>query len=164
MTTLFTKKQVREILRLLKVQRNERPVFSFIHVDDNGYLEFTDSYQLHRSKDPIMFEAAGKYVPFETLEKWYKLAKARDTLTTDELLEMMITENEANVKYPNTARLMPTETAAVDEIGFHQGNLSMFMGIMGNEFIKMNFIGKMRGMTSENELFKGLLLPVRTYD
>ncbi len=160
---IWNKKQVMHIRNLLKVNEDKRPIFSRIHIDTEGYIEFTDSYQAHRSKEPIMAaHEVSRFIHLDDLIVWYKLASTRDYITVDTINE--IAKDTDGMVYPNLERLMNNDTCAIEKIALNVKNLTTFMNIVGDEALRMEFTGEMRQVKSYNKLFKSVLLPVRVFD
>lgn len=158
--TVFTKKQLGYVLKLLKKNLNNRGALSTLIISREGYLSFMDNYQLHTSKEPL-FEKLDHYrnIEYEYLLHWYKLHTSKDELKTDKLKDMIIIdEHKFDV---NIERLIPTESQSIDSIGFSVKYMELFNGIIGTETIKYNFYGELSPIKAENDLFESILMPVK---
>lgn len=80
----LSKRQVRGIYDILKqAERKGRLRFVNLWVQD-GYTYATDTHTMVRIKTT---EASDGVVPFEAVEKWYKLASAKDFMTIDFIID-----------------------------------------------------------------------------
>ena len=78
----LTKKQVNNIIKVLKTGEKRRSIFKNIQGTNEGWA-ITDSHQAYYFNTG--HDNSGKIIKFDTLEVWYKLASAKDTLDLDTL-------------------------------------------------------------------------------
>lgn len=157
---IWNKKQVGAVLKVLKYHLNTRPSLSNVNITSEGYLEFSDGYQAHRTLEPIIeYQGEEKmHIKIEDLQKWYKLASGKDTFKVRHALEVM---SEDDTQYPDLSRLLKgVEPVAITHIKLNTKNLKMFLDIVGEDVL-FEFTGEMRFVRTVNDMFLSILLPMR---
>ena len=146
----LTKKQVMNIVKLLKASRNNS--LKDVQGTRNGWA-ITDSYQAY------LFETGtdntDKIIKFETIETWYKLASAKDLLELDQL-ESENGKTTDIMSFFNNDQLVDINNFYLDAT-----KLATAQAICGTDFIDVNVYRSSMYRINEDEKIKGLVLGAR---
>lgn len=153
---IWTRQQVRQILMLLRSTKNAHLRNIYIR---NGYIQFTNAYQAHISKKPLIDHTDNMIIKYDDLDVWYKLAKTKDVIDTDIISELMV---KTDYNFPPIKRFFEDKEEKLDHITFNKKEMFLFTNIIGEDNIKLKFTGELKPIHSENKHFKSILLPVRT--
>lgn len=130
---MLNKKQAKAILDLLKSKDlNTRPVLQHICIKDHKWYA-TDGYVLVGG---TIKADDNKMVDWQTLERWYKLANAKDTL---DLSELEADEMYATSQYPDIDRLFSgwSTTDNVLELRYNLTLISEACKLLDNQSVKI---------------------------
>ena len=139
---VFNKKEIQGFLKNLSKDET-RPALCDVYVDTkNKNLVATDGYTMvviavdwdKKFKDIESTSYSGYYIPAKTLSDWCKLHKTKDTITSDELAEMVELKD---YKYPDYERLFTNfeKMEKVSSNKFDMSLMSRFSDIIPNALI-----------------------------
>ena len=132
----LSKRQVKGILDTLKQQRQFRPALSTMRLR-NGYLYLTDGYILIRMS--IEDTHTDLEIPYNKLERWYKLAGTSDKLDEIMLIDPTLCNSENEYQYPEIEKLyeLKEDGAKKDELVFDTEKLDRISRILGTNQVKI---------------------------
>ena len=156
---ILSKKQIRVLLDTMK-GGNER--FKVVFVE-YGFLYVTNAYYIIRVKvEGLPVEGV---IEFNALEVWYKLASARDYLSTEDLIKLI---GPKSTNFPSMKNVFPegwggepsVRTIAIDSLFF-----SIISRIFDQGILQLSFgdtpLNGIKIRSSKYEHIEAYLLPVR---
>lgn len=153
----LTKKQVNNMIKVLKTGEKRRSMFKNIQGTNEGWA-ITDSYQAYYFNTGD--DNSGKIIKFDTLEVWYKLASAKDTLELDTLKSEEGETMDLLQVFKNASN-----DEKVNNVYLNAEFLNTAQLICGTDFIDIKIYGG--GMTfliNAEEDIKGLVLGARKHN
>jgi hypothetical protein len=140
---MLNKSQVRSFLEVISSDES-REVLTYAYIDlykGRPVLVATNSYILAAIYLPDeLKEHVGKFISRADITRWYKLAKAKDMLGANDLLEMA--SGDKPFKYPDWQRLIdsqeeqgPERSGATDKISFDAKYAMTLQSLAGQQLV-----------------------------
>lgn len=135
---MITKKQVKAILDLFKEPNiKHRDNFRYVRfnkVNDEQCLELTNSYIAVRLNFEFDESLMDKYVSINHLEKWYKLASAKDILTKSDFSEINENHLRSDEQFPSLDSIFNQEPRESAGAALSAKRLEMMSRILDSDF------------------------------
>ena len=165
----MNKKQVGALLKVMS-KDTSRPILRTGYVDNyNGktVLVATDGYQLAAVYMEGAEDLEGKLIRREAIERWYKLATAKSTLTGAELKhvsadDFALHDSYESGVYPPWQQLVPSLTReSAGRVAFNADYMKNMQDINGGIGLEWHFGQQLEPILAKNEHGIYLVMPMK---
>ena len=159
----MNKKQVKAFLNVMGKGREREILCGALVYELNGKLGLiaTDGYILSMIyMETIGDNLEGKWIDRNMIDRWYKLAGAKDILTGADLTEM-VSEKYTEREYPKVDEILKSETSPISRISFNAEYLTTIQQINNGIPVELNFNGENGKIIIDNEITYSIIMPIK---